>query len=64
MPNWKGEGAPGELRDSKGKVETRMKEVARIYHKAIEEKVMMIVKEMEKYDEKEKDEEEEKEEEG
>ena len=49
--NWETEGAPGELRNKKSKVETKLEAVAEVFHDSLEEKVLNIVKEMEPFEE-------------
>ena len=36
--NWETEGAPGELRNKKGKIETKLSEVAEVYYDSLEER--------------------------
>ena len=48
MMCWRDEAGPSELRDKSGKIESDLEKVASIFHNAVEEKVLGIVREMEK----------------
>ena len=54
--NWEIDSAPGELRDKKGRIETKLKDMAEIYHDSLDDKIVKIVQDMESFEESEEEE--------